>query len=177
MPLGWKGCGGAGIGGSFGPHQSLWHGCCFEVLGNEVMKLSGESAGSLGPDVGITTHLVYNLLQVTLTLSGNKSHSSPMIKEQQLQNQAELGSNLNYILCDLRQVSSPLWDSISSSAKWASSSSSLSSPYHDEAEMMHEKVLSISMANGQIPLLLLTRAVVRIKRDHACKSTLRSTKC
>lgn len=55
--------------------------------------------GSLDLDV-ITTHLVYNLFQVILTLSGpfsqeKKSHSSLMVKEPGLRHQTEQGSNRN----------------------------------------------------------------------------------
>lgn len=75
------------------------------------------AAGAQGPDVGITnppgllpfaSH--FNSFRVSFSQlpGGNKSHSSLLVKGAAGSSESELGSNLNSILCDLGQVSSPL---------------------------------------------------------------------
>lgn len=99
--------------------------------------------------------------------------------EQGFQNQSELGWNPNYDLCDLRQVSSPLWASISACEKWASGSWGLLGHYENEvrwglksAQPFH----GVSQNPQTLPVMLpWNRALVRIKQNHECKSTLKST--
>lgn len=77
--------------------------------GNSVVRglRTGSSCGHHHP-------LVYNLLHLNALGSfsqlsnGNKNHSRLMAKKLELQNQVELGLTPTYVLCDLRQVTSPL---------------------------------------------------------------------